>query len=95
MGMGIRRGSQALALALLFSLPSNAQDDPPTIEQRLSDPVYVSWAAQAEVAECIRCHYSGPNLLEVIGQQQNTGLNQFSRRQELEFWLTNDKHTIA
>ncbi len=54
----------------------------------------MSWVADNSVRECISCHYDGPNLGQIAAGQQSQ-LTAFSRRQELEFWLAKDKHTIA
>ena len=68
----------------------------PSIEERLSDPVYMAWAGQEKVRQCVICHYSGPNPLEALaGEKKGGKLTAFSRRQELELWLNRDKHTIA
>ncbi len=91
MGLISRRELQAALLVSLFAV--SAQGQAPTVEERLSDPVYVSWGAQEKVSKCVDCHYNGPNLLQVVSQQSN--LTAFSRREELEEWLTKDKHTIA
>ncbi len=54
----------------------------------------MSWVSHADVSSCISCHYDGPNVGQILGGQ-GSKLTAFSRRQELEFWLSNDKHTIA
>ncbi|QDT04190.1 hypothetical protein K227x_25790 [Rubripirellula lacrimiformis] len=83
----------ALAVALALSSPVSvsAQDSGPTLEQRLSDPVYLTWITSAKVEGCVSCHFRGPTDEELIA-----GLFvDFARRIEMDRWLTNDKHTIA
>lgn len=53
-----------------------------------TDPVYLSWQNQAGVAACGGCHY------QAGGGFARPDLS-FSRRDELKFWLANDKHAIA
>ncbi len=73
-----------------------AQDDfrAPTIPERISDPVYMSWVAQAKVSACLDCHTEGPNVGAIAGGQ-STRMTAFSRRVEMERWVALDKHTIA
>jgi hypothetical protein len=88
------RGPLGAFATLALALSAQAQDrNAPTIEARLSDPVYMAWVSHQDVEACISCHYAGPNVAQVAGGQSN--LTAFSRRQELEFWLAEDKHTIA
>ena len=73
-----------------------AQDDfrPPTVTERLRDPVYMSWVAQEDVSACLECHTGGPNLAAIAGGQAGR-MTAFSRRVEMERWVGLDKHTIA
>ncbi len=85
-------------LAGLVTLTSDvaAQNEfrAPTIVERISDPVYMSWVAQAKVSACVDCHTEGPNLAAIAGGQ-SAKMSAFSRREEMERWVTLDKHTIA
>ena len=95
LGMRIPFLSRSLIMgSLLFCFVCSAQDAVPTIEERLSDPVYMSWVADESVSQCISCHYDGPNLAQIAAGRRSQ-LTAFSRRQELEHWLAKDKHTIA
>ncbi len=89
----------AIALAWLsVGSPAElvAQDDfrPPTVTERLRDPVYMSWVAQERVSACLDCHTGGPNLAAIAGGQAGR-MTAFSRRVEMERWVALDKHTIA
>lgn len=66
----------------------------PTPEDRLSDPVYMAWASEPAVSACITCHYEGPGFTAVVAAGSG-GLTPFSRREEMEAWISQDKHTIA
>lgn len=71
-----------------------AQRAAPRTEDRIADPVYMSWVSQRKVADCIRCHAQGLSEAQILGGNA-TALTSFSRRTEMEQWLTQDKHTIA
>ena len=62
--------------------------DEATSGDAATDPVYLSWQQQPGVQACGGCHY-----------QATAGFAKpdvsFSRRNELQFWLANDKHAIA
>ncbi|MCG8649218.1 MAG: hypothetical protein MI861_05265, partial [Pirellulales bacterium] len=77
-------------LALMMTSVADAQDAAPSLEERLSDPVFASWISQQKVATCLECHYEASLGARLAGRLTN-----FSRREELEVWLSNDKHTIA
>ena len=64
----------------------------PTDEDRLSDPVYLSWVREEEVSDCVRCHLA-PSRGDAFADKQIFGT--FVRSNEMERWLTLDKHTIA
>jgi hypothetical protein len=83
-----------VSVASSTTLRLAAQDNyvAPSLEQRVSDPVYVSWVSQPKVALCVSCHYQGPNAASVLG---GLGSSDFSRQRELDYWLSHDKHTIA
>ncbi|MDG2223916.1 MAG: multiheme c-type cytochrome [Rubripirellula sp.] len=70
------------------------QDKAPTLVERLSDPVYMSWMSHNDVKTCVKCHLAGPNVGEIIGDVQSN-LTAFSRRKEMDLWVLKDKHTIA
>ncbi|MGV3483394.1 MAG: multiheme c-type cytochrome [Planctomycetaceae bacterium] len=53
-----------------------------------SDPVFLSWQKQPAVQACGRCHY------QPAGGFAKPDVS-FSRQDELQFWLANDKHAIA
>ncbi|KAA5543730.1 hypothetical protein FYK55_11115 [Roseiconus nitratireducens] len=61
------------------------------LEDRLSDPVYMTWVSYPLVGECVRCHVDGPGEGEIAGGK----LTSFVRRQEMMYWLERDKHAIA
>ncbi|WP_372719396.1 multiheme c-type cytochrome [Novipirellula sp.] len=63
-------------------------------EERLSDPVYMSWVASEPVGKCVSCHVMGPTDAE-IDSGESGDLTSFSRRSEMMYWLQKDKHTIA
>ncbi|MCM2374621.1 cytochrome c family protein [Aporhodopirellula aestuarii] len=87
-------GGLLLGGILLSSVPVVNAQDAPSIEQRLSDPVYMTWVSEPAVAACIQCHFDGPGLAEIASGQSGQ-LNAFSRRQEMDAWVSQDKHTIA
>ena len=70
-----------------------AQTPVRSIEERLSDPVYMTWVDQPEVGACLQCHLKGPGL--GVFAPSRSELTTFSRRQEMEAWISLDKHTIA
>ena len=75
-----------------FAVPAfTFAQDPPSIEERLSDPVYMAWVAEPSVAACIQCHVDGPGLAVLA----SGNLTPFSRRQEMDAWISHDKHSIA
>ncbi|MFG0255663.1 MAG: hypothetical protein ACF787_11315 [Rhodopirellula sp. JB053] len=95
--MWIRNGWHAILAIAISGLLSNSNADaqqPPTMEDRLSDPVYMTWVSEPAVSACIQCHFDGPGDA-VIASGQSTQLNAFSRRQEMDAWVQRDKHTIA
>jgi|GEM_PF-2145786 len=53
------------------------------------DPVFASWQKQAGVQACGQCHY------EAGGGAFARPDVSFSKQNELQFWLANDKHAIA
>ncbi|GAA5511118.1 multiheme c-type cytochrome [Novipirellula caenicola] len=65
-----------------------------TREEKLSDPVYMSWVASEPVGRCVSCHVMGPTDAE-IDSGRSGDLTSFSRRSEMMHWLQKDKHTIA
>ncbi len=91
--MVCKRQFLLLAAIALWSVSANAQDDrsAPTLEQRLSDPVYLAWIAHEDVKGCVQCHFRGPSDEELIGGS----FVDFARRIEMDRWLSQDKHTIA
>ncbi|EMI44354.1 multiheme c-type cytochrome [Rhodopirellula sp. SWK7] len=91
---GALRGGLLLGGLFLSSGPFVNAQNAPSIEQRLSDPVYMTWVSEPAVAACIQCHFDGPGLA-VIASGQASQLNAFSRRQEMDAWVSQDKHTIA
>ncbi len=52
-----------------------------------TDPVFKSWQKQAGVQECGKCHFAASAF--------STPDAAFSKQNELQFWLANDKHAIA
>ncbi|WP_068261039.1 hypothetical protein [Rubripirellula obstinata] len=74
---------------------TNAQDtfEPPSWDDRLSDLVYMNWSRNTEVSECVECHLAESIGSMISGKKDVFG--EFSRRDEMERWLTQDKHTIA
>ncbi|WP_146576214.1 multiheme c-type cytochrome [Neorhodopirellula pilleata] len=87
----------AAAIGLLASSSVLAQDSAkpePTPEDRLSDPVYMAWISEPAITECINCHYEGPGFSAVVAAGSGS-LTPFSRREEMEAWISQDKHTIA
>ena len=65
----------------------------PSWQQRLSDPVYLAWLEHPTVGTCVDCHLSPPITMALGNREKVFGT--FSRRDEMERWLTRDKHTIA
>lgn len=103
--MGLKRSSERLllqrlawlSLGLLLATPmvSVAQDDAPlSREERLSDPVYMSWIGYEPVSKCVSCHVLGPSEAD-IDSGRSGQLTSFSRQSEMMYWLRSDKHTIA
>ena len=74
------------------SVSSSAQE-PTKWETRISDPVFLSWLRNDKIAKCIECHLTPPIGKLLSGKKDPFGT--FSRRVEMEKWLTMDKHTIA
>lgn len=64
------------------------------MEDQLSDPVYMAWVSEPAVNQCIECHFEGPGFSAIVASN-SSGLSSFSRRQEMEAWISKDKHTIA
>ena len=62
-----------------------------TVEQKLSDPVYLAWVSYDLVGTCVDCHINGPTDDEILGGR----LSKYSRRREMRLWLQEDKHAIA
>lgn len=86
----------AFIVTCLAITPVAAQamnESEPTPEDRLSDPVYMAWISEPAIKECIICHYEGPGFSAVVAASGS--LTQFSRREEMEAWISQDKHTIA
>lgn len=104
--MGLRRltlrlGSWfGLTVAVAFlggdTSSATAQNDlkPMTREQRLSDPIYMSWLDYKPVSACISCHVNGPSEADIESGRSDE-LTAFSRQEEMMYWLQKDKHTIA
>ena len=94
--MGRRLSRRLLSLAILAGLAAAGQaqnaNRPRTVEERLSDPIYMSWVAYESVSECVQCH-AGPSIAGIDSGSDT--LTEFSRREEMMFWLEQDKHTIA
>ncbi len=85
----LRAVSKLACVALLTggAIPgTSAQDSPAT---GVTDPVLMAWAGQDDVASCSVCHYAAP-----VGGLRPPDTS-FSRQDELQFWLANDKHAIA
>lgn len=86
----------ALSLVVLATTPVIGQNDlrMPTREERLSDPIYLSWIAYEPVTRCVSCHVTGPSEAD-IDSGRSGDLTSFSRQREMLYWLNRDKHTIA
>ena len=82
----------SLVLSIAWSSFAIAQE-PSKWETRVSDPIFLSWLRNDEISSCVGCHLSPPVGKLLSGKNDPFGT--FSRRIEMEKWLTMDKHTIA
>ena len=90
------------SIAILLGTPAiaSAQSDSAkrkpaqSWEDRLSDPIYMSWMRSDTTRECVDCHLS-PSVGSSLRGKDKNPFGTFSRRTEMERWLTTDKHTIA
>jgi hypothetical protein len=92
----IRLVALLCATSISCAATAFAQDEfrPLTPEQRLSDPIYMSWVAYDPVSKCVSCHVSGPSDGD-IDSGKSGDLTSFSRQIEMMYWLQKDKHAIA
>jgi mono/diheme cytochrome c family protein len=86
--LAIRSIALLLATSAAMLVSANAMAQPNAAANSPdSDPVFNSWKAHSDVADCGRCHYQASGF--------GTPDQSFSRQDELQFWLANDKHAIA
>jgi len=81
------RVSLVLAVWMTTLIPVRGEQAKlPSLEEMLSDAVFVDWVQTEKVSKCVECHllprpFTEPSL--------------FSRRQEMMHWVLKDKHAIA